>query len=84
MDSYEYSIDSNEKISYDAEAPLARSISDDLYISLDFVEEYSDIRAEFYEDPNRVIISYIWGDYLYTEVTRDSQLRLEADIKVLF
>ena len=81
VDSYEYSIDSNEKISYDAEAPLARSISDDLYISLDFVEEYSDIRAEFYEDPNRVIISYIWGDYLYTEVTRDSQLRLEADIK---
>lgn len=79
--SYEYSVESHEKTLYNAEAPLVRKVSDELYISLNFVEEYSDIRSEFYEDPNRVIIDYIWGDYLYTEVTKETELRLEADIK---
>ncbi len=43
--------------------------------------KYSDFRYSFYLEPNRVVIEYIWGEYLFTEVTKATQLRLEADIK---
>ncbi len=63
------------------ELPLVEVVSDQVYLSLDFVQKYSDLTYEYYEKPNRVIIHYLWGDYLYTEVTKNTQLRTEASIK---
>jgi spore germination protein YaaH len=64
-----------------ANDPIVKVFGDQVYLSLDFVKEYSDLSFEFYENPNRVVINYIWGKYLYTEVSKATQLRYEASIK---
>lgn len=61
--------------------PILKLYNDDIYIALDFVDQYSDIQYRSYEEPNRVIIDYLWGEYLYTKVTKNTQLRSEPDIK---
>jgi len=65
----------------DTDYPVVEVFADKVYISLDFVKQYSDLNYAFYTEPNRVVIEYIWGDYLYTEVSKQTQLRTEPDIK---
>lgn len=78
----EYSItDKNGKSSVTTEHPYVQTFEGELYLALDFVEQYSDMTYTFYESPDRVVIQYIWGDHLYTEVTKSTQLRAEASIK---
>jgi spore germination protein YaaH len=60
---------------------IVEVFADQVYLSLDFVKKYSDLNFEFYKSPNRVVINYKWGDFLYTEITKDTQLRTEAGIK---
>jgi spore germination protein YaaH len=64
-----------------SDAPIVEVFADQVYLSLDFVQQYSDLNFKYYDTPNRVVINYIWGDYLYTEVTKETQLRSEPDIK---
>jgi spore germination protein YaaH len=60
---------------------IVEVFADQVYLSLDFVKKYSDLNFEYYENPNRVVINYKWGDFLYTEITKETQLRTEADRK---
>ena len=64
-----------------SEYPILKLYGDKVYIALDFVDIYSDFVYRFYVEPNRVVIEYKWGEYLYTEVIKGTQLRAEADIK---
>jgi spore germination protein YaaH len=61
--------------------PILKLYGDNVYIALDFVEKYSDFAYRFYIEPNRVVIDYRWGEYLFTEVTKATQLRVDPDIK---
>jgi len=64
-----------------ADYQIACIFADQVYIALDFVKQYSDLTFDYYPTPNRVVINYIWGDYLYTDVTKATQLRCEPSIK---
>jgi spore germination protein YaaH len=80
--SNEYSVTKSMiKTNVATEYPIVEVFADQVYLALDFVKTYSDLNFEYYENPNRVVINYQWGDYLYTEVTKETQLRSEADIK---
>ncbi len=61
--------------------PIVEFINNQVYLSLDFVKQYSDLTFEYYEEPNRVVINYIWGDYLYSKVSEATQLRYKPSIK---
>lgn len=61
--------------------PIVEVFADKVYISLDFVKQYSDLTFKYYEEPNRVVINYIWGDYLFADVAKATQLRYEPSIK---
>lgn len=61
--------------------PIAKVFADKVYISIEFVAKYSDMTYKFYSNPNRVVIDYKWGDYLFTEVEKATQLRQDASIK---
>ena len=63
------------------EYQIVRVSADKVYIALGFVGQYSDITFRYYGEPNRVIIDYRWGEQLYTEVTKATQLRYEPNIK---
>jgi spore germination protein YaaH len=63
------------------DAPIVQVFADQVYLSLDFVKKYSDLTFNYYENPSRVVINYIWGDYLFTEVSKETELRTEPSIK---
>ena len=80
--SNQYSVTkSTIKTNANTEYPIVKVFADQVYISIDFVAKYSDLDYQYYPDPNRVIINYKWGDYLFTDVTKNTQLRKNASIK---
>ncbi len=52
-----------------------------MYLSLSFITQYTDLRYTFYEEPNRVVISDQWGEVEYTTVKHASQVRELGGIK---
>lgn len=51
------------------------------YIALDFVQEYTDIDFQTYEDPNRVMIVSDWGETTVATVKRNTQVRYRGGVK---
>ena len=51
------------------------------YIALDFVQEYTNISYELYEEPNRVMIVSDWGETTVATVKKKTQLREDAGVK---
>lgn len=51
------------------------------YIALEFVQQYTNIDFEVYENPNRVMIVSDWGDTTVATVKKDAQIRMEANRK---
>lgn len=60
---------------------IVKTDGDAVYIALDFVKKYSDLRYEEYDNPKRVVIEYKWGDYLYSDVKKNTNLRVSPSIK---
>ncbi|MCD8157042.1 MAG: glycosyl hydrolase family 18 protein [Clostridiales bacterium] len=69
------------KESRTAEYTVLRVLDGQMYLSLSFAAQYTDIRWEYYEEPNRVVISDIWGEVEYTTVKHSTQLRELGGIK---
>ena len=42
----------------------------DMYLSLSFIQQYTDIHSEVFENPGRVVISDQWGDVEFTSVKK--------------
>ena len=51
------------------------------YIALDFVQKYTNISFETYENPNRVMIVSDWGEVVIATAKRSAQVRQEQSIK---
>ncbi len=64
-----------------SEYPILKLFGEEVYIAMDFVAKYSDLEYEFYGEPNRVVVYHKWGEYLFTETTKATQLRSGPSIK---
>lgn len=60
----------------------------EIWLSLEFIGQYSDICYRAYSAqetgegaPQRVLITSVFGDYLYADVTKETQLRADGDRK---
>ncbi len=53
----------------------------EMYLSLSFIEQYTDIRSSFYEEPSRVVISDEWGEEELTNVKRTASVRELGGVK---
>ena len=51
------------------------------YISLDFVQEYTNIDFQTYEEPSRVMIISDWGETTVATVKRNTQVRYRGGVK---
>ncbi len=51
------------------------------YIALDFVQEYTNLDYELYEDPDRVMIVKDWGETTVANVKKKTQIREGAGVK---
>lgn len=53
-----------------------------VYIALDYVKEFSDVDYTLYEEPNRVVINYVWGEeFLFADIKEATQLRYKPTVK---
>lgn len=60
---------------------IVRVDGETMYMALDFIEKYTNLTHEIYEDPNRVILTSVWGDAKAATAKRATQLRLKGGIK---
>ena len=51
------------------------------YIALDFVQEYTNLDYELFEDPDRVMIVRDWGETTVANVKKKTQIREGAGVK---
>ena len=42
--------------------PIVRTEGENVYLALDFVEQFTDIKYEFYQQPNRIVVESNWGE----------------------
>jgi spore germination protein YaaH len=81
-DKNEYSVTkSTIETKVESDYPIVEVFADKVYIALDYVQQYSDMTYKYYENPSRIVVDYIWGDYLYADVSKETQLRYEPNIK---
>ena len=60
---------------------IVRPTSDSAYIELDFVNMFSAMTYEYYENPNRLVITSTWGETTFASIKKDTQLRTKGGIK---
>jgi len=60
---------------------IVKTDGDEVYIALEYVAMFSDIQYQVFEDPERVVFKYNWGEYLFVSPKRNTQVRYEASIK---
>ena len=60
---------------------LVKEIGEEFYIALDFAEQYMPIQGEVYHNPNRIVLSYKWGETNTVTVSKDTEVRYQGGIK---
>lgn len=60
---------------------LVKEIGEEFYIALDFAEQYMPIQGEVYDNPNRIVLSYKWGETNTVTVSKDTEVRYQGGIK---
>ena len=63
------------------ETDILRQVDGEAYISLAFVQKYTNIDYTVYTGPNRVMIISDWGDTQQAALRRDTQVRYQAGVK---
>nr|WP_296265767.1 glycosyl hydrolase family 18 protein [uncultured Merdimonas sp.] len=76
--SQDYSV-SNERKSEDY--VILRTEGSTAYIALDFIQQYTNIDYEVYDNPSRVMIVTDWGKTTVAKVRRDTQVRYQGGVK---
>lgn len=61
---------------------IVKAEGNDTYIAIDFVKKYSDIEYTFNENPNRLMITNVWGGTVDTAILKkDVTIRTDKNIK---
>lgn len=63
------------------EYPVVRDEEAGTYIAADFVQQYTNVEYTALEEPDRVLITYQWGDVTYANIKKQDFVRQEASIK---
>lgn len=63
------------------EYPVVRDEETGTYVAADFVQQYTNVEYTTLEEPDRVLITYQWGDVTYADIKKQDFVRLEGSIK---
>ncbi len=61
--------------------PVFLKQEETVYVSLDYVAQYTNIQVDTYTNPNRVFLRTQWGETTTGDVEETGQVRTEADVK---
>ena len=73
-----YYLDNDDRV-YTTD-PVYICENDVFYIEISFLAGLSDMRYEYHEDPERLILHYEWNDYLYYEMQDETPVHLLPDV----
>ena len=76
--SKDYSVSKEKK---SEEYVILKTEGSTAYIALDFVQQYTNIEYELYNDPNRVMIVTKWGKTTVAAVKKNTQVRYQGGVK---
>lgn len=76
--SKDYNIGKNKNTE---EYVIVKVNGNEAYIALDFVQKYTNIDFEVFNEPNRVHITHEWGKVSYAELKQDDSVRVKGGIK---
>lgn len=60
---------------------IAYANADTAYVAMDYVAEYTDLEYEYFEEPNRIVVTTDWSDYTEISVKKATCIRYRGGIK---
>ncbi len=78
MDTTVYTVNGEE---FDAGYTILKTTPSELFLAVDFLELYSDLHCDIFEDPDRIVITFGSEQILTAAVKKDSVLRYRGGIK---
>lgn len=78
LNSKNYTLNGTEE-NYDC--VIVKKIEDNLYLSLDYVKQKSDIQYEYYTEPARLMLYNQWGEVVYRKAAEAGVIRLLGGVK---
>ena len=67
----------NKKVDY----AIVKVDGESVYLALDFVQNYTNLDFVLHEEPNRVLITAVWGEISKTDIKKNTQIRVKGGIK---
>lgn len=64
-----------------AEHPPVRSVGEQVYVALDFVQQYTDMKTEYYDNPHRIVLTTKFDNQKQAVVEKATQIRVRGGIK---
>lgn len=64
-----------------ADHTIVKVDGESVYVSLDFVQNYTNLDFALYEEPNRVLITANWGEITKADIKKNTQIRVKGGIK---
>lgn len=74
----EYSVSKNRE---SKDYVILKTEGNTVYLALDFVQQYTNMEYEVYDNPGRVMIFNAWGKNRITTAKRDAQVRYRGGVK---
>lgn len=60
---------------------IVKTDGTNVYVALDYVMLFSNIKYKYYENPNRIVFTYKWEEVEQVKVKENTELRIYAGIK---
>lgn len=73
-------IDLNRELD-EHEVQVAIKVADELYISMEYIEERTNLEWKLYEEPNRIVINNNYEEYNTVNVVKNTQIRYRGGVK---
>ena len=73
-----YSVSGN---SHSVDYEILKVDGSDVYVAVEFVQLYTNMEYTLYENPNRLLITYRWGQTDYANVKKEESIRYQGGIK---
>lgn len=73
-------VSADSEAAYDG-APVFVLQGESVYVSLSYVGQYSNIRVEHFENPNRIVLQTEWGTEMTAAVQSEAAVRVKGGIK---
>lgn len=70
-----------QKKKVEVDYPILKMNGHTAYIALEFIQQYTNIDFQVYQNPNRAMIVSAWGDTTVATVKKNTQVRYRAGVK---